>query len=435
MTEGERDSDRGGVYRATLAAPRPPAAPRLAPVYFRLSGSRDGIPATHEIRSRLRVATLPPRKQLWGSVTANLATFFKNGSAGNVERWGNFIRGTPFPIRDGHGERVQTDFGKGEAGWLEYDATQLDKTFQKHSLPSLRRPRIAVTRQALTLAWPTVSHPVACVFYADPLPGGETELRISLPGAGDLHKFSSTLKQDGFVAVEGTSARRDSAPLIRVRLSRPLWGYAMTCDASHGLRLVIRTRPGAGAPGKPLAGLRIMLDAGHGGVSSGERGPSGLLEKDINLVQAAWLEKALAALGATVKQVRRGDVDIDLDARVDAALAWNPDIFISLHHNSVGGSADPLSDTGPISFYHYAYSKPLADAIADSMARRLGAEKGPRSRANIFRVNRNISLCPAVLIESAYICNPHDEIKLRQADALKASADAIAQGVKNLFAR
>jgi len=43
----------------------------------------------------------------------------------------------------------------------------------------------------------------------------------------------------------------------------------------------------------PLRGLRVMLDAGHGGDDTGALGPSGLAESDLNLVQAAWLESIL----------------------------------------------------------------------------------------------------------------------------------------------
>jgi N-acetylmuramoyl-L-alanine amidase len=251
--------------------------------------------------------------------------------------------------------------------------------------------------------------------------------------------FLPYVTQQPFAVAGGKTRQADlslapATATITVRLARPLWGYAMTCTPEEGLRLLVRTRPVPNAAvGKPLAGLRVMLDAGHGGASFGERGPSGLLEKDINLVQVAWLQKDLEALGAEVRQTRTGDVDIDLDKRVDMALAWPSDLFISLHHNSVEAAKDPLSDSGPIVFYHYLQSEPLASAVAEVMAQRLDREHGPRARTSIFRVNRNVSLCPSVLVESAYICNPYDEFKLRQTDTLKASAQAIAAGVVKLF--
>lgn len=444
MSERGRDPERGGIYTLELAAPKPRPEPELQPVQFRISGNAGGESQSRELTSALRVATLPEGRQLWGRVTANLGTFLKNGAASDWARWGNWVRGTPFPILEGRGDRLRTGFGRGESGWVEDASVTLDRTYQRRTPAALGTPRITVGRQTLTLAWPAVKTPVACVFYpaAEPAGGTGNVLRISLPGAGSLKKFTKELPgggagdagDGGFLAVTGTDGNGKEAAAVTVRLARPLWGYAMRCTEADGLRILVRTRPAVGdGEARPLAGLRVMLDAGHGGSSFGERGPSGLLEKDINLVQAAWLEKDLEALGAEVRQIRRGDEDVDLDARVDRALAWPPDLFISLHHNSVAASQDPLSDSGPIVFYHYPHSQPLAAAVAGAMAEQLAAEHGARARANTFRVNRNVSLCPSVLVESAYLCNPADEYKLRQTETLKASAQAIAAGVARMF--
>lgn len=435
MTEGKRDRDRGGVYTATLTPPRFPSAPRLQTVYFRLSGSENGQSQRRELASRLKVATIPAGRQLWGQVTADWATFFKNASPSNGERWGNWIKGTPFRVLEGRSGRLHTDFGAGENGHIESDSAKLDTTFQRRLRPALGRPEITTSNRALTIAWPSVSRPVACVFYAETASNGDVTLRVSLPGASSLRKFSKTLTAGGFKSVESVAAKKGEAPSILIRLKEPVWGYAMRFDERHGLRIVARTRPRVGAPGKPLSGLRVMLDAGHGGPSRGAIGPSGLAEKDLNLVQAAWLEKFLKEMGAEVRQTRRGDIDLTLDERCAIAADWIPDLFVSLHHNSVGYEGDPLSDTGPIVFFHYPHSKPLADALAESLATGLSAEKGKRSRSQVFRVNRNVMICPSALTETGYVSNPHDELKLRQTETVKTSAQAIAQGIKTLFAK
>jgi N-acetylmuramoyl-L-alanine amidase len=73
------------------------------------------------------------------------------------------------------------------------------------------------------------------------------------------------------------------------------------------LRLTVRTRPrAAGRAPAPLAGLRVMIDAGHGGDDRGALGPSGLTEADVNLVVSALLGDRLEALGAEVRQLRSG---------------------------------------------------------------------------------------------------------------------------------
>jgi N-acetylmuramoyl-L-alanine amidase len=64
------------------------------------------------------------------------------------------------------------------------------------------------------------------------------------------------------------------------------------------------------------------------------------------------------------------------------------------------------------------------------MTSRLTPELSPRVSSQVFRVNRNVSACPSVLVESAFICNPADEAKLRQTETLKTAARAIADGVR-----
>lgn len=435
MKQTGRDPERGGVYQTSLVPPPPLPAPRLQTVYFRLLGTGGGQGRTEQLTSRLKIGTIPNDRQMLGEITSNLGTYFKDQSSPG--RWGNWLRGTLFPVLEGRSARLRTGFGRGESGWVEAEQIKLLPDYQSLPMPRLGEPLAKLSPQVLTLAWPGVKRPVACVFYLEPAAGGGATLRVSLPGAAGLKPFSRNLGHgSGFTAVQGGEAQGKTAAWIRLATSEGVWGYGMRCDEKDGLRIIVRLRPRlAGATAqKPLAGLRVMLDAGHGGVSFGERGPSGLLEKDLNLVQAAWLEHYLTEMGAEVRQVRRADVDVELDARVDMALAWNPDLFISLHHNSVPYDVDPAGDSGPKVFFHYPGSQALATLIERAMTERFAPERAPRVLKDIFRVNRNVSICPSVLVESAFVCNPEDEYKLRQTETLKASARTIAAAVRQYVA-
>ncbi|MBI3735861.1 N-acetylmuramoyl-L-alanine amidase, partial [Candidatus Sumerlaeota bacterium] len=168
---------------------------------------------------------------------------------------------------------------------------------------------------------------------------------------------------------------------------------------------------------------------------TGALGPSGLAEADVNLVLAALVGNRLQSLGAVIRQTRREDRFVSLDDRVDAALEFNADLFISVHHNSVAFQTDPLSDHGPKVFYHYPYSEPLAARIEDELAPNLTSGEKPRVLREVFRVNRNISVCPSVLIEGGFVCNPADEVNLRKTETLETMSDAIARGVVKMFER
>ncbi|MBR0325595.1 MAG: N-acetylmuramoyl-L-alanine amidase [Selenomonadales bacterium] len=58
----------------------------------------------------------------------------------------------------------------------------------------------------------------------------------------------------------------------------------------------------------PLAGRRIAIDAGHGGIDSGAEYHAHV-EKDINLVLAKCIGDKLASAGAEVVYTRMDDVD------------------------------------------------------------------------------------------------------------------------------
>jgi N-acetylmuramoyl-L-alanine amidase len=78
----------------------------------------------------------------------------------------------------------------------------------------------------------------------------------------------------------------------------------------------------------------IVLDAGHGGIDPGTRGPRGTLEKDITLDVTLRLKAKLEEKGDfDVHLVRDADVTVPLSRRVAIANALKPDLFLSVHVN------------------------------------------------------------------------------------------------------
>jgi N-acetylmuramoyl-L-alanine amidase len=51
----------------------------------------------------------------------------------------------------------------------------------------------------------------------------------------------------------------------------------------------------------------------------------------------------------------------------------------------------------------------------------------------VFRVNRNVSPCPSILIEGGFVCHPEDEVRLRDGLTLQRMAEAIAAGVVDVI--
>jgi N-acetylmuramoyl-L-alanine amidase len=80
----------------------------------------------------------------------------------------------------------------------------------------------------------------------------------------------------------------------------------------------------------------IVVDAGHGGTEFGARSPAGLWEKELCLSVSKKLKFVLEKqLAARVVLTRDFDVHVRLAERVALANKLKPDVFISIHANSM----------------------------------------------------------------------------------------------------
>ncbi len=83
----------------------------------------------------------------------------------------------------------------------------------------------------------------------------------------------------------------------------------------------------------PLAVHKVVIDAGHGGASTGTRTPQGMLEKELTLDIADRLRRLLAEQAFQVVMTRDGDRDVSLRQRGALANRAGADIFVSIHLN------------------------------------------------------------------------------------------------------
>ncbi|HEY4563021.1 MAG TPA: N-acetylmuramoyl-L-alanine amidase [Thermoanaerobaculia bacterium] len=83
----------------------------------------------------------------------------------------------------------------------------------------------------------------------------------------------------------------------------------------------------------PLAVRKVVIDAGHGGDSTGTRTPQGTLEKDLTLDIARRLQRLLVQQSFQVVMTRDADRDVSLKERGALANRIGADIFVSIHLN------------------------------------------------------------------------------------------------------
>lgn len=425
MASVGREEGRGGRYEAVVSAPGRGHATEPSAVEFRLSAEET---ESVEMASRLRVGRIPDGSAPLGRVKESFGTYMKTETT--FERWGNWIQRTPFPILEVRGPRVRTGFGHGPDGWLERVQVELDWGRTFGSLPRLGAPVMESGAGGVRFTWPNRRTPVAVILKHQPSGDGD-RVEVRLPGAKQLREPKAVAVGGALKQIVFAGASKGQAPGFDMQLVGPLWGFEMRCDPAFSMEFHLPPVLGEATATEPLKGLRVAIDAGHGGADAGALGPSGLAESDANRLQADWLEHHLARMGAEVRQTRPGDQERGLDERIEAAREWKADLFISLHFNSVAFDVDPAERSGPIVFYHYRASEALAKSVARRMAIWWGGGQEPRVQVQNFRVNRNIHYAPSILIETAYLCNPRDEARIRRAGAMEESARAIAEGIRD----
>ena len=215
-----------------------------------------------------------------------------------------------------------------------------------------------------------------------------------------------------------------------------LGGY----DVYPGTRsMIVELRRMPSAPGNwpyPLAGVRIVVDAGHSPKLTppydGAIGPMGTLEYQVNLMTAYKLKDDLSNLGATVYMTRNGDETVQLTDRPKLAKEYKGDIFISLHNNAIGDGEDPFSKPRGFSIYHYhRHSMALGRAVHRSYVRNIPLpDEG--LRYGDYAVAR-MTIMPAILVESAYMIMPEQEEMVNSPAFQQKLADAITGGVLEFF--
>lgn len=214
-----------------------------------------------------------------------------------------------------------------------------------------------------------------------------------------------------------------------------LWGWSV--DAEEGAAtLTLKAPPALSAdPLRPLEGVEILLDPGHGGDDLGALGPGGAAgpaEKDLNLAVALAARDRLTALGAQVTLTRQDDSFPTLAQRNQALRQQKPDLFLSIHHNSIVLERDVNQVAGVECYYFY----PSGQLLAQNLAARVSAAAGRQNRGdkwNYFYVTRS-DICPAILLETGFVPNPAEYENCADASGLAATGFAIAQAVEDTLA-
>lgn len=201
------------------------------------------------------------------------------------------------------------------------------------------------------------------------------------------------------VAITTTS---DNVTTLFIDLSSKLWGYDCYYQGND-LIIKIRKEPVIDAR-KPLKGLTIAVDAGHGGSDYGSVGPTRVKESEINFDIAQRLKKVLEEAGACVVLTREDDTNVPLYDRPKKAQDNNSLIMVSLHANALPAGGDPYQKHGTSVFYYNKESYKLAETIKTQLIKDLGTKDDGTSKASFVLTRPSMPL--SVLVEVAYMIHP-----------------------------
>jgi N-acetylmuramoyl-L-alanine amidase CwlD len=169
--------------------------------------------------------------------------------------------------------------------------------------------------------------------------------------------------------------------------------------------------------------ILICIDPGHGGKDHGTTGPTGVMEKDVNLDIALRLRNKLVDAGFKVIMTRESDINHSLAEITDFANSSNADLFISIHNNS-HPSAE-MNGTQTFYFNQSPSGNLLATYINTGTIDQIGTVNRGVKSSN-FKVLKNTKMVSA-LIEGVFMNNPNEEAQLKDENF----RDKIATGIYN----
>lgn len=231
----------------------------------------------------------------------------------------------------------------------------------------------------------------------------------------------------------------------------------------------------AKAPKAAARELVIAIDAGHGGEDPGARGRKGTREKDVVL----QIARDLAALvdaepGMRAVLIRDGDYFLPLRKRMQKAREHRADLFVSIHADAFrdrrahGSSVYVVSERGASS----EMARILADqenasdlvggvslndkddllkTVLLDLSRAASIEASTEVADNVLHELKQIGRVhkhrvqqagfvvlkspdvPSILVETAFISNPQEELKLRDRGHQRKLARAVMNGVRAYF--
>ncbi len=259
-----------------------------------------------------------------------------------------------------------------------------------------------------------------------------------------LHQANATVdlgtlpaESELFSSIQWSNEGNALTCTLTPRDQKKVWGIDILNRDADAVLYAKRAPKIAAIPGKPMTGVVVVLDPGHGGTDTGAPsvlGASGPYERDVNLADAQMLKMRLEQLGATVTLTRTdNDTTLSLYDRMETAQNILPDFFMSMHHNSVAESQDANIHSGVEAYYYEPFGRDFAEAAARGIADNVYARDYRFSDWSYYTVTR-MRYAPSILCEIGFMPNPVEIKNVCNLAEIYKTADALALTMLNLMA-
>ena len=191
-------------------------------------------------------------------------------------------------------------------------------------------------------------------------------------------------------------------------------------------------------------GMKIVVDAGHGGVDGGVTGvTTGVKESEVNLSVSLVLKEVLEDIGFEVELTRKTEGGLygtptkgfkkrDMEKRKELIEKAEPALVISVHQNRYPSQ----SVRGGQVFFKKGDTRgeKFALALQDKLNGLYESEGvKPRKATPAEYYLLSCSSAPSVIVECGFLSSPKDEALLLDASWQRRLADSVAAGVMAYF--
>lgn len=213
---------------------------------------------------------------------------------------------------------------------------------------------------------------------------------------------------------------------VTIRLREPLWGYDARYDGRSFLIEFLRPPQLQ----SNLDGLTIVVDPGHS-PDPGAVGPTGVMEKNANLLLSIAVREKLRQAGARVVMTRLADDGPPLLERPALAVSNQAHLYVSIHYNAVPDGINPWRRNGSGTYYYHPFSRDLARHLHKRLVSATRLSDYGLTQGN-FAVIRPTQY-PSVLLECAFIILPDQEEMIMQDDFVDRTAAGIVRGIRDFL--